>query len=64
MQLLVCRRGDAERLFHEAVGFIAVSVDFIFVVTTVGRAILARRGTIVAAPSTSAFSLHFAVGEK
>lgn len=66
MQFLVRRGRDAERLFHETVGFVTISIRLIDLkVSPVGRMIVSiGRGTLIATPSAAAFALHFAIGEK
>jgi hypothetical protein len=66
VQFLVRRGRDTERLFHETIGFVTVSIRLIDLkVSPVGRMIISiGRGTFIPTPSTAAFALHFAVGEE
>ena len=62
----MCRGGDAERLLHESIGLVTISVDLVITkVSAVGRMIISiGRGAFVASSSSTAFSFHFAIGEK
>lgn len=62
MEVLVVVGGNGERLFHQAVGFVSISIRSAIRVCLVASHAIAVRALLH--PSTAPLALHFTVGEE